>query len=52
MKRLKRIWFVVLVILNLSVLFFPNAIYWFWTGNDFLANRLNRIYKRLIKIEL
>ena len=47
-KPLKRILFVILVILNVAVLFFPNACYWIWTGKDFLTNRLNKMYDKWI----
>ena len=47
-KPLKRILFVILVVLNVAVLFFPNTCYWIWTGKDFLANRLNKMYDKWI----
>ena len=47
-KPLKRILFIILVVLNVAILFFPNACYWIWTGKDFLANRLNKMYNKWI----
>jgi hypothetical protein len=48
MKILKRIVFVILVLLNLIVLFLPNCFYWIWTGKDFMADRLNKMYSKWI----
>jgi len=48
MKILKRLLFVVVIILNVSILFFPNMIYWLVKGNQFLGDWLNYIYYEMI----
>lgn len=48
MKTLKRIWFVILVLLNLTVLFVPEMIYWIFKGHGFLGDRLNRLYAKWV----
>ena len=48
MKTLKRIWFVILVLLNLTILFVPEMFYWIFTGRGFLADRLNMLYAKWV----
>ena len=48
MKTLKRIWFVVLVLLNLTIFFVPEMIYWIFKGHGFLGDRLNMLYDKWI----
>jgi hypothetical protein len=48
MKILKRIIFVILVIINLALLFIPEMFYWIIKGHGFLNYRLNRIYAKWV----
>jgi hypothetical protein len=48
MKILKRIWFIFLVLINLTILFIPEMLYWVWKGRGFLGDRLNSLYAKWV----